>query len=273
MALPHGRSSLSSRHWVLAGLLLILGYALWAVPGSPRNADSVLATAETTGTLRGTIRLEGSIPTLPPRVKAGDTSVKDCKVCAAVEILNESFFVDPRTNGIANVFVYLAKTPAGYQEPHRLKPLEPAIVTTIGCRIVPHTLLLRVGQPVVVRNGDSIVHSLHPTPNRSSEFSRAIAAGMKDQRLNFDRSEAAPFSVKCDLHTWMSAWILVKDHPFTAVTDSSGRFEIRNLPPGDYELRVWHERAGSLNKKFPVTIKAGRISQGDMKFGAQSIGL
>ncbi len=268
-----GSDSLSNRYWVLVGLLLVFGYTLSAVPDSPLHSPMALARVEMTGTLRGTVRLEGSVPALPPWVKAGDKSVMDCQVCAAAEIPNDSLLVDPRTNGIANVFVYLSKAPAGYMESRPTAPSEPAVMHTQGCRITPHALVLRVNQPVIIRNGDAIVHSLHPTPIRSCEFSRVFSDMLRDQRLNFDRSESAPFPAKCDLHVWMTAWLLVKDHPFAAVTDSSGHFEIPNLPPGDYEFRVWHEREGYLNKKFPVTIKAGRISNGDMKFGAAAFGL
>ena len=49
--------------------------------------------------------------------------------------------------------------------------------------------------------------------------------------------------IDCDvLHTWMSAAIVVSDSPHFAVTDENGGFNIDGLPPGEYELEVWHER-------------------------------
>ena len=59
-----------------------------------------------------------------------------------------------------------------------------------------------------------------------------------------------PFYIKCDVHPWMKAWVMVADHPYFAVTDENGNFEINNvLPPGEYELGFWHERLSNLPKK------------------------
>ena len=54
----------------------------------------------------------------------------------------------------------------------------------------------------------------------------------------------------------MAYW-LVLDHPYAAATDAKGNFTIKNLPVGDHEFRVWHERAGYLDRKYKVTVAAG----------------
>lgn len=48
----------------------------------------------------------------------------------------------------------------------------------------------------------------------------------------------------CDYHAWMSCYVLLRDNPYMAKTDSNGRFEIRNLPVGEHVFRFWHERIG-----------------------------
>ena len=83
-------------------------------------------------------------------------------------------------------------------------------------------------------------------------------------KLVYKRPEREPFSVKCDLHAWMSAYHLVLDHPFAAVSDAEGNFKIENLPAGNYQFKVWHERGdggrpGLLESKYNVAIKSGDI--------------
>ena len=66
--------------------------------------------------------------------------------------------------------------------------------------------------------------------------------------------------VKCDLHPHMRAYWLILDHPFAAITDAKGRFEIKGLPAGNHEFRVWHERVGYVDRKFKVTITDGKTT-------------
>ncbi|MEZ6125260.1 MAG: hypothetical protein R3C49_19095 [Planctomycetaceae bacterium] len=63
--------------------------------------------------------------------------------------------------------------------------------------------------------------------------------------------------MKCDFHPWMMAYWLVLDHPYAAATDAEGNFTISNLPVGEHEFRIWHERAGYIDRKFMVNVKAG----------------
>jgi hypothetical protein len=74
--------------------------------------------------------------------------------------------------------------------------------------------------------------------------------------VNQKLDRAGTIKFRCDAgHTWMSAYVVVTDQPFSAVTDADGNFTIENVPPGDYELEVWHEWLGS--RREPVTVTAG----------------
>jgi hypothetical protein len=50
---------------------------------------------------------------------------------------------------------------------------------------------------------------------------------------------------KCDVHGWMNAYVGVLDHPYFAVSDASGKFEIPKLPAGTYTIEAWHEKLGA----------------------------
>ena len=73
--------------------------------------------------------------------------------------------------------------------------------------------------------------------------------------------EFLPIQVKCDLHNWMLAYWLVLDHPYSAITQADGSFEIQNLPAGTHKFRVWHERVGYLERKLSVEIQDGETTE------------
>jgi hypothetical protein len=77
--------------------------------------------------------------------------------------------------------------------------------------------------------------------------------------------------VGCDIHPYMTAWWVVLDHPYVAVTDSEGKFEIKGLPAGKHEFIVWHERAGYINRKWELTVKAGDNPQDVQKVKAADL--
>jgi hypothetical protein len=67
--------------------------------------------------------------------------------------------------------------------------------------------------------------------------------------------------INCDLHSWMAGWVVVAAHPYYAITGADGQFAFDNLPPGQYNLQVWHERLGTT--RASVTIgdqQPGRVT-------------
>ena len=64
----------------------------------------------------------------------------------------------------------------------------------------------------------------------------------------------------------MSAYIVVTDHPYYAVTDLYGEYELSEVPPGTYQLKIWHESLGVQEKR--IEVKAGGAQQLDFSFTA-----
>ena len=87
----------------------------------------------------------------------------------------------------------------------------------------------------------------------SRNFARAVTFTKKEK--------AIPFT--CDVHSWMSAFCFVLDHPFFTTTDASGSFSIEGLPDGEYEMGAWHEKWGE--QSFKVTVSGGAVSA-DVEF-------
>ena len=91
----------------------------------------------------------------------------------------------------------------------------------------------------------------------------------------FKRAERAPFSSECAIHPWMRFWTLVVDHPYAAVTDSSGKFTIPDLPAGEHTFKIWHERAsgGLLERSLKISVKPGQTHNQDFKYDAAAFGV
>ncbi len=137
-------------------------------------------------------------------------------------------------------------------------------------------MIVRVGVPVLILNSDPIAHNTHTFPRRNEAINQLLK--QNDQQgvpLVYTRPESVPVEVKCDLHAWMRAFQLPLDHPFGAVSGSDGSFEIRDLPAGKYEFKVWHERAsgGFLERRLAVTITGGENGPLELKYKPADFGL
>jgi hypothetical protein len=87
-------------------------------------------------------------------------------------------------------------------------------------------------------------------PLLNREFSVTIRPGGEERRV-FDKPERM-VKVQESAHPAMAAWIGVVEHPFFAVTDAAGRFEIKGLSAGKYTLEAWHERCGTVTREIEV---------------------
>jgi plastocyanin len=159
--------------------------------------------------------------------------------------------------GLAGAVVYVASAIAGYSsEP----PSEPVVIDQKNCGYVPRVVALRTGQPLEIRNSDSTLHNVHALPTKSKGFNVGMPAkGMKSLR-KFANPEVF-VRIKCDVHPWMESFAAVLDHPFFAVTDEAGAFEITGLPPGDHTLVAAHPKLGM--KELVVSVSSGGTATAD----------
>jgi hypothetical protein len=227
------------------------------------------------GTLSGTIKLVGTAP--PPSViVAKGTAKRDATVCGAqAAIIDQSLQVG-EGNGIANVFVYVDKAPPGATIP--TAPTEPAIFDQKGCVFLPHAMVVRSSQTVLIKSQDDAGHNTHTYPGRSRSFNGAIKALEREGVLiDYNKHERTPFPVKCDMHSWMQAFHLALDHPWGTTTKADGSFELTGLPATELTLRVWHEKAGGkggfLQRSLKVTIPKDGSKTENLEFKLSDFGL
>lgn len=220
---------------------------------APASTSSPAMTTDGPARFVGRVVVKGTPPSLAPLVKQGQ-QVKDA-VCSQQEVPDQSV-VASSDGGLANVFIYLRRPPKdGIPAPSEEAPE----VDQKGCIFLPHAQIVRVGQEVHLKNSDPVAHNVR-IAGFSNALNQTIPGGDEAGiRYTFASPENLPAQVACDFHGWMSAWILPLSHPWGAVTDENGHFEIENLPDGDWEFVVWHEKHGYINRSFKLTAQQGKV--------------
>lgn len=117
---------------------------------------------------------------------------------------------------------------------------------------VPRLLAIETGTTVDFPNSDAIFHNVFSL-SRAKRFDLGRYAAGKSKAVRFDRPGVV--RVFCDIHSHMSAFIVVFNHPYFKVTEADGRFRIDNVPPGTYTLVGWYE--GEARVRKAVTVTAG----------------
>lgn len=215
------------------------------------------------GHLKGQLVLDGEIPK-PKIVFMKGANVKDAEVCAVEDFVSDELVVDPETKGIANIFIYMRR--ASKVHPDLQSSTEKTIFfDQKTCRFKPHAMLVRTDQTVKVLSDDPVPHNTHSFTLRNVPFNILIPANTRADSPNAFTyqprfPESLPMQIKCDLHPHMQAYWLILDHPYAAVSKADGSFQIENLPAGEHEFRVWHEKVGYVEKSFKVTIADGETN-------------
>jgi plastocyanin len=124
---------------------------------------------------------------------------------------------------------------------------------------VPHVLAITVGTTVDFPNSDNTYHNVFSLRGpRPFDLGRYAAGRSKSVR--FDRPGIV--RVFCEIHSHMSAFILVFNHRYFAVTSADGRYQIGRVPPGRYTLVAWNE--GAIHQSRPVVVtEAGGVVEAD----------
>ena len=197
------------------------------------------------GTLAGTVRLAGPPPARPPL-----PVYKSHQVCGD-SVPDERLVVGP--GGGLRYAVVTVEGVRGGKKPEREATI---VLDNRACRFQPHVQAAEVGQWLDIRNSDPILHNADARLGKDTLFNVALPP---DRHVRKPLARAGLVAFTCDVrHTWMSAFIAVAEHPYHTVTDAEGAYEIRDLPPGTYTVRVWHEELGTQER--PVTITAGETA-------------
>jgi plastocyanin len=129
----------------------------------------------------------------------------------------------------------------------------------VKCRFAPHVQTATVGQFLLVKNSDPILHTAHAyTPEGQPHFNVGLYPGRVSRK---PLVKPGVFKILCEAHPWMSAYVVVSEHPYHAVTDAYGEYQLTEVPAGKYRLRVWHEKLGV--KEQEVEVRPGAVTKAD----------
>jgi len=124
---------------------------------------------------------------------------------------------------------------------------------------VPHVIAITTGTTVDFPNSDRIYHNVFSL-SKTTAFDLGRYAAGRSKSVRFDRPGIV--RVFCEIHSHMSAFILVFSHPFFATTDSEGRYRIDNVPPGTYNVIAWNE--GNASEPASAVVPSGGVAELDI---------
>jgi hypothetical protein len=163
--------------------------------------------------------------------------------------------------GLKNAVVMLEEIAEGKD----FDPEADLTVTNKGCHFVPHVMVAPKGALMKVRNDDSLMHNSHFFLVSGERKKNVINLALPKEGMEISKPKILRkpglLSLQCDAHDFMQAWVWVLEHPYAAVTDSDGSFELSDVPAGSYKLTVWHEALGK--KTVDVTVGAGKATTTD----------
>ena len=151
-----------------------------------------------------------------------------------------------------NVVIYLRNAPSKAVSPVRLS------IRQRNETFTPRVVAVTVGSEVDFPNDDPIYHNVFSL-SRVRTFNLGRYPRGDTRRVRFDRPGIV--KVFCEIHSHMSATVIVFDHPWFAMPDETGRFALDAVPPGDHEVTAWHERLGDTTSRLRV--EPGRAATAD----------
>lgn len=187
------------------------------------------------GSIKGRIIYSNEIK-LPKTLKTG----KYKKACGG-EVPNEKALADDK--GLINTVVSIEGDKLGG------KPGEYTL-NQKNCRYEPHVTAMMKGSELKIKSSDPINHNLHTYSFDNDPINVMFLPNQGAADHEFEEPEIV--KIECDLHGWMSAWIIVTDNSYFDISRKAGRFEIPNVPPGKYTLNAWHEVLGSKSRTVNV---------------------
>jgi len=221
--------------------------------------------------------------TVKGRVVWGDAAVPGRKVVSAVathsdkkhclskgEILDEDVVVNSKNKGLRWAFVAIGdganadKAPPIHPDLKEIKQKE-VVMDQPCCMFVPHALGMRQGQVLVVKNSAPVLHNFKWTGNVVLGVGGNVTMAPKhEHRIPDLPAYRIPIMINCNIHPWMSARVAVFNHPYFAVTDENGAFELVKVPAGNLRLRVSHEKGwlgGAAGKNGqPIVVRGGAVT-------------
>jgi len=203
------------------------------------------------GAIEGTVSFSGTPP------KPQKLNRKSDPVCAKKDFNDESILLSKSGKELQNVLVRVKTAPAGKA------PAEDVVVGQKDCMYRPRVQGAVEGQKIKVQNEDPTLHNVHTYEGTKTLFNQAQPPGSAAIEKPLPKTEEV-VKLKCDVHPWMAAFVVMNKNPYFAVTKEDGTFQIKDVPAGTYTVEAWHEKLGT--KTQQVTVTEGKPAQAKFDF-------
>jgi hypothetical protein len=215
------------------------------------------------GTLKGQVVWAGPAGFKAPELKVD----KDREHCLSKgALLDDKYVVNPKNKGVRWVMVWLVDASG----PGKKLPIHPSLKNVKGTKVVldqpccqfqPHAFGIREGQILVAKNSSPIAHNVNIVSlgDENPSLNQIIPPGQNLEVENW-RASSSAILLSCSIHPWMKSSARVFNHPYFAVTDADGNFELKKAPAGKFNLVSWTNDTGWVKggkKGVPVEIEAG----------------
>ena len=204
--------------------------------------EQATADAAATQTLTATVRFTGTPPKPEPIARGADP------FCAKTKANTEEVLV--KDGRLANVMVRVIAGADGSYAP----PEQEHLIEQRDCMYRPRVSGLVAGQTLAIRNADGTMHNVHTWADDETIFNIAQPNPGTIRKAGDELGGVTngPITFECDVHPWMTGYVVVNPNPYFAVTAAGGTATI-TLPPGHYTLEAWHEVFGTKTAEVDIT--------------------
>ncbi len=193
------------------------------------------------GSIAGTIKLAGDVPAAKT-LKVD----KDQSTCGHDAIPSEALIVSG-DSAVQGVVVSITNISKGKKFEGGTPSLDQK-----ACVFIPHIAMIPKGSSIDLLNSDDVMHNLHSWSMKNTAFNEGVSGhGSISKTFEFPET----IKVTCDVHKWMTAWLIVQDNPYYVLTDENGKYKLEGVPAGTYTVQAWQESLGKATQE--VTVAAG----------------
>jgi len=233
-----------------------------AVQAAPAETLEKEAGDSNWGTIRGQVVYAGA--QLPRAETLKIDKDQQCCMPNGIPVLSQTWTVNPQNKGVRWVVVYLKPAPGEKVPVHPSleKPKEEEVVIDQpNCLFTPHVLVMRKGQKLTAKNPDPVQHNVLITGLKFQDNKNLPVGQNYTWEKDVIPDDYRPMKVSCGQHPWMGGYLYVLEHPYFAVTDADGKFEIQLAPTATQNVVVWHETGlVTAREGKPVEVKGGQVT-------------